>query len=85
VINGMSLIGRLLCLMNGHIPIHDGHVTVEVYGYFFTPDEQKLNCARCGSTLHLIRNSFLLEKVERWQLSGRAIKSLKAHQMIGDI
>lgn len=80
----MKILGNLICLVKGHIPIHDGHVTGEVYGYFFAPDFQKLSCARCGSTVHLINNAVFDKKIEREQLSERCIRSLKLHKMLGD-
>lgn len=80
----MKLLGRLMCLLNGHIPVHDGHVTAEVYGFGLMPDVEKIPCSRCGKTVHLINNAFLKEKVQRWQLSETAKKDIMVHRLLGD-
>ena len=77
---------RLICRFKGHIPIHDGHVTAEVYGHFgFVPELQKLTCARCRKTILLINNAIFSDKIEHEQLSERCLRSLKVHKMLGDV
>jgi len=77
------MFNRLICLFKGHIPKHDGHVTSEVYGFFFAPDFQKISCARCGKTIHLVNNAFFanVRKIEREQLSERCLRDLKVHRI----
>lgn len=80
----MKLLGRLICLVKGHVPVHDGHVTSEVFPFGLAPDFVKLWCARCGETVHMINDIGLKENVQRWQLSERARKGIMVHRLLGD-
>lgn len=75
---------RLICAKKGHIPIHDGHVTNQVYGWGLVPDFQKLDCSRCSATVILRGNSTFSSVPEREEYSKRCLNSLKVHKILGD-
>lgn len=75
---------RLVCRVLGHIPVHDGHTEHEIVHNFKAHDWEKLSCLRCSKALHLIDEMFLLEKVQRWELSVNTKRDLKIHDWLED-